>query len=318
MAGEFPSSRGDRLEWSALPAHIQAAVAEQLGAPVVAAVTQPEGFSPAVAARVCAANGVRAFVKGVPPDRNPDTPGIYRREIAVMQALPDGLPLPRLRWSLDEGVDGWVVLMLEEVDGAHPSLPWTSGDLHSVLAILGMIADTPAPGWIAGEAAGDWLAQRWCWWATVAGDPPAGLDDWSRRHAERFAEVDRDVARAVAGEALVHLDVRWDNLLVDGTRSWLVDWPWAKRGAWWLDALLFAPTVEMQGGPSADDVFARHAARRRDVDGDAVIVALTTATGMLTARSLAPPPPGLPALRPFQAAAARAYRTWLQRLTGLR
>jgi hypothetical protein len=315
MAAEFPSARGARLDWSAMPQRLQAAVAEQLGGAVVEAVTQPEGFSPAVAARVRTEAGARAFVKAVPPDVNPDTPNIYRREIAVVRELPDDLPRPRLVWSLDEGPDGWVVLVFEELAADHPALPWRRDQLDRTMASLAHIARTPAPAWLADQPASEWIAAHWRRWSWLAEHRPPGLDEWSRRHAERLAGLEQDVADAVDGDALVHLDVRWDNLLVDTERAWVLDWPWARRGAWWVDAMFFAPTVEMQGGPPAEEVFARHVGRSK-VDGDAVVVAMAAAAGMLTDRSLAPPPPGLPTLRPFQVAAAAAFRAWLRRLTG--
>ena len=83
-----------RLEWPAVAPHIRAAVEAELGDRVVEATTQPEGFSPALAARLRAGNGRRAFVKAVPPDANPDSPAIYRKEIRVMERLPDRVPVP--------------------------------------------------------------------------------------------------------------------------------------------------------------------------------------------------------------------------------
>jgi hypothetical protein len=283
---------------------------------VVEAITQPEGFSPAVAARVRTATGARAFVKAVHAGANPDTLGIYRREISVVRSLPRGLPVPRLLWWLDEGADGWVLLMFEELQAVHAALPWRRDELDRAMAALRALAETPAPAWLAADTgAGEWIRSRWCSWASLASEPPRGLDAWSRRHAERMSELERNVAEAVDGDALVHLDIRWDNLLVDERTAWVVDWPWARRGAPWIDAVFFAPTVEVQGGPAAEDVLAHHL-RGTTVDGDAVLALVVAVTGMLTARSLAPPPAGMPTLRAFQAAFARAFRSWLRRITG--
>jgi hypothetical protein len=305
-----------RLDWSALPPRIHDAVEGELGGRVVQALTQPEGFSPAVAARVRTANGGRAFVKAVPAGVNPDTPDIYRREIRVVRSLPTGLPVPRLRWSLDEGPEGWVVLMFDELDAAHPALPWRPDELDRVMAALSTLAETPAPAWLATDAtAGDWIASHWCTWGRLAAQPPDGLDAWSRRHAERLAALESDIQQAVDGDTLVHLDVRWDNVLVDDRTAWVVDWPWARRGAPWIDAVFFAPTVEMQGGPPAEDVLARHL-RGTIVDRDALLALQVATAGMLTEHALAPPPPGLPTLRTFQAAFAQAFRSWLRRSTG--
>ena len=56
---------GVRVAWADLPAPVRDVVADILGSPVLAAVSQPGGFSPGSADRVCTADGRRAFVKAV-------------------------------------------------------------------------------------------------------------------------------------------------------------------------------------------------------------------------------------------------------------
>ena len=54
---------------------------------------------------------------------------------------------------------------------------------------------------------------------------------------------------AVRGDALLHLDVRSDNILIESTgRVVLVDWPHACIGAPWLDLLLMIPALVLEGG----------------------------------------------------------------------
>jgi len=38
-------------------------------------------------------------------------------------------------------------------------------------------------------------------------------------------------------------------VLLAGCSVYIVDWLWASLGAAWVEALCFAPSVEMQGGP---------------------------------------------------------------------
>lgn len=119
-----PPAANARIPWSALPARIRAEVERRLGSPVVDARTQEGGFSPGVAARVVLADGGRAFVKAVSPERNAVTPSVHRREARIVAAIPPGAPVPRLLWTLDDDPDGWVVRAFEDVEGRHPSLPW--------------------------------------------------------------------------------------------------------------------------------------------------------------------------------------------------
>ena len=142
----------------------------------------------------------------------------------------------------------------------------------------------------------------------------AGLDAWSRRHLDLEAEAPEEVA----GDALLHLDLRADNLLVTPQgRVLVVDWPHARVGASWLDPVFFAPSVAMQRGLDTEEMLARHPAGRR-ADPAAVTAALAAVAGFFSVEALRPAPPGLPTLRPFQAAQGEAVRAWLTRRTGWR
>jgi len=98
-----PPARGVRLDWSQLPRRILAAVEHELGGRVVQALTQPEGFSPAIAARLRTDTGSRAFLKAVPPGPNPDAPWIYRRELSDTMLY---RVAARVWAALDDGPDG--------------------------------------------------------------------------------------------------------------------------------------------------------------------------------------------------------------------
>jgi hypothetical protein len=112
----------------------------------------------------------------------------------------------------------------------------------------------------------------------------------------------------------LNFDVRADNLLIRGDRVYVLDWPWARTGAWWIDIACMAPSVAMQGGPSPEEVLSRvdlAGVRRESVD--AVVCSLA---GYFVVRSLEPPPPGLPTVRAFQAAQGRPAIAWLRERTG--
>lgn len=95
----------------------------------------------------------------------------------------------------------------------------------------------------------------------------------------------------------------------------LVDWPWAARGAAWVDVALMAPSVVAQGGPPPDVLLAgcRSSAR---VPEDALAPFVAGIAGFFVFSGLRPTAPGLPTLRPFQAMQGRASCAWLRALTG--
>lgn len=313
-----PPATGSRLDWPQLPARVRAAVEAWLGSPIVAAVTQPGGFSPGVAARLRTAGGRSVFVKAVAPAPNPDAPAFHRREARIVAALPADVPAPRLLWSYDEGDGGWVALAYEDVDGRQPALPWRAGELERVLDALARLTrrltPSPLPADVAGRAGDSSLFSRH-WWEQLRRERPAGLDEWSARHLDRLAALEAGAAAAVAGETLLHCDVRADNLLLTPDRVLVVDWPHARIGAAWVDVVCFAPSVAMQGGPPPEALLRRHPAGS-GAAAEPVTAAIVALAGAFTHWSLQPPPPGLPTLRPFQAAQGAVARAWVAERTG--
>jgi hypothetical protein len=102
----------------------------------------------------------------------PNTPIISHREKAPGTSPPliasGRLPAPRLRATAEHG--SWFALILDDIDGRHPALPWEDGQVSQVLDALDRLADvlTPPPGLptvrafqaAQGEVTRRWLAQR--------------------------------------------------------------------------------------------------------------------------------------------------------------
>ncbi|MGI8404527.1 MAG: phosphotransferase [Thermomicrobiales bacterium] len=320
-----PHARGQRAGWSALPAHIVAAIEAELGSAIISTQSMTGGYSPGVAARVETASGRRAFVKAASSRPNAITPAIHRREILVASHLPQegALPVPRLLWSLDEGHprdenDPWVVLVYESIEGHEPAQPWVSTELDRVIAALNDLSAklTPSPvdAALIGTAA-NWGPIRTNLWRFRAEDPPAALAPWCRRHLDLLSELSDGAVEAVSGDTLLHFDLQADNMLLTDDRVSIVDWPHARVGAAWLDPLFMAPSVTMHGGPAPEDFLARFASAR-DVDPGIITAALSSVAGFFTSAALEPEEPGLPGLRAFQEAQAVVARRWLAQRTG--
>jgi hypothetical protein len=109
--------------------------------------------------------------------------------------------------------------------------------------------------------------------------------------------------------------VRSDNLLVTAGGVVFVDWPHACVGAPVFDLVAWAPSVELEGGPAPEELLALSA--HGSAAEHSVIAPLVAAFGgFLVGHSLQSAPPGLPTLRPFQAAQGAVALAWLERLTG--
>jgi aminoglycoside phosphotransferase (APT) family kinase protein len=314
----IPPAAGVRPAWRQVPDRVRDAVETRLGSPVVSATSQAGGFSPGVAARLRTADGQRVFAKIVGPEPNESAPRFHRREARVVAGMPEHVPAPRLLWSIDEGDEGWVALIFEDVEGRNPAVPWREDELDRVVDALARLATdlTPAPpalNWV-GSASG-WGVAHLNGWSRLQAASADLLDRWSLAHLDRLAELEADAPASVAGETLLHLDVRADNLLLAADRVWIVDWPHARIGAAWVDLVFFAPSVAMQGGPSPEALLARHPAART-ADPAAITAAVAAVAGFFTWQATLLPPPGLPTLRAFQAAQGRVARRWLAERTG--
>ncbi len=307
---------GVRAPWEAAPAPLQAWAERCLGSPIVSAESQVGGFSPGVAARLRCENGARAFVKAVGVELNPHTPDLVRTEATVLAALPASSLRPTLLGTYDEG--GWVALLLEDIDGRLPDLPWAPSALSRVLDALDRNAAelTPSP-WPAAPRLRDELVEMFTGWARLAEAPPDDLDPWARNHLDRLVGLERAGLESLdAGDTLCHVDVRSDNVLLARDRVVLVDWNWAAVGPLWFDTVLLGFEVVSAGGDL--DAMLAASPRTRSLDPAVATAVLAAAAGMFQRAYRDPPPPGLPTIRRWQRRYAVALTAWVRNRTGWR
>ncbi|MGB1285616.1 MAG: phosphotransferase family protein [Aggregatilineales bacterium] len=317
-----PPASGIRQKWDDIPQKIRTLIEDHTGAKVIHAETQSGGFSPGVAARIQTADDRTFFLKAIGTNINPTSIAFHRREVQINAQLPDNSFAPRLLWSHDDADDTeWIALLFDNVDGQCPVVPWQADELSQVIQALNTLSDTLtpsplAPGIVPGSD--EHFAKRINGWQHIRADDAARnqLDNWSQRHLDTLCDIEKDAPAAVAGETLVHFDIRADNIVIADDVAWFVDWPHASIGAAWLDVVLFAPSVAMQGGLSPEDLLQQHPPCQK-ADPDAITAAVASVAGMLTYRALQPAPRGLPTLRDFQKAQAVVTRDWLAQRTGL-
>jgi hypothetical protein len=307
---------GVHLPWARVPEPVKEwAAGLGRGSPPDVVRDLPGGFSPG-ATSILEWPGRSVFVKAVGPELNPDSPGMHRREAVVSAALPRSSLLPRLVDTYDDGA--WVALAFDALDGRPPRHPWTAGEFDAVVDALCTMHDelTPSP-----EESLDSLAvyerRNFGGWTTLAalGEPPGGLDPWARAHLADLADLESDWAAACDGRTLVHGDVRSDNVLLTGDGVVFVDWPHASVGNPTFDVVAWAPSVVLEGGPSPEELLSRHTPSRRS-DPDAISALVAAVSGFFVSHALKPAPPGLPTLRPFQAAQGEVALAWLRRRQG--
>ncbi|GGT24581.1 phosphotransferase family protein [Nonomuraea spiralis] len=301
-----PPASGARVPWEDVHPLVREAVEAFLGGPIVEAVTQQGGFSPAAAVRLRTAAGRRAFVKAVGPEPNPDSVAIYRSELRNAAALPESVPAPKLLTGFE--LEGWVTLVFEDVEAVHPAMPWRRDELDRVLLALKEMSAALSPSPIAAPTVGEVMGDSFQGWRSLLDEDTSGLDPWALRNLTELAALESGWAAAAAGDTLVHADLRADNILLTSDRVYVVDWPWACLAAPWYDRVAMLPSVAMQGGPAPHELF--------DDPDPAVTAVLAAITGYFVRQGRQADPPGLPTLRAFQRAQGVVALEWLKRRTG--
>ena len=298
-----PPAAGARITWEDVPLPVRREIERVCGAPVVKAQTQPGGFSPGVAVRVRCSDGARWFVKAVSAEANPETPRMHRREASVLADLDPvivagQLPVPRLRGTAEFGP--WFALVVDDVVGRQPDLPWQDEQLDLVLAAVGRLAQvlTPAPltrpasssTWgPTSPAGGHWPARRPMTASTRGRGPAwASWPRWRRPGARRPRAA--PCCTATSGP----------------TTCWSPGTAGGRGDGGGLAARVPGRRVRRPGAlraqrGDAGRSRARRAARAVPSAGRAPAgraAALVCAmAGYLTERSLGPAPPGLPTIR---------------------
>ena len=274
-----------------------------------------------MAARLTLADGRRVFVKAVSGRTNPDSPGMHRREARIAAALPASVPAPRFLDSYDDG--DWIALIFEDIDGTAPQTPWRQPELNRVLVAVGELSSALTPAPIAVEPVSELMPSVFSGWQRLLASAESGEDDlrgvdpWAERHLAQLVALEAASADAAAGTTLLHADLRADNILLTPTRVFFIDWPWASRGAGWVDLAFMLPSVAMQGGPKPWEIFDVHPLGRR-APAVAVTAVVAAAAGFMIRGSRLPPPPGLPTVRAFQRDQGIPALEWLKRRTGWR
>jgi hypothetical protein len=304
-----PGRTARRLEWAHLPPGLRALIEEHCGAPVESAASQGGGFTPGFASVLTCQDGSRHFVKAASTTAQRMFARSYREEARKLRELPDSVPAPRLLWDHD---GDWVVLGLEYVDSTAPHRPWRTDELARCLDALEIVADrvTPAPRALALQPLADELGDWPALWDHVRAtrDLP---------HADEAASLAASFAEVVAGDTVVHTDIRDDNVLLtpDG-RALFCDWNWPAAGASWLDSLILLI------GPRGDglDVDEVVAARRllREVPSESIDRVLAVICGYFLKSADDPVPPSSPHLRDAQRWQGDVVWDWLSERRGWR
>jgi thiamine kinase-like enzyme len=253
----------------------------------------------ATAARLLVSSGdERAFVKLGTTEL---TAGWFRREHENYLAL-DGPFLPRLLGFSDDGIVP--VLAIEDLSDATWPPPWDDEKIAQVLDAAALVHAHPVPSHLAA-----FMDEYRDDWDRVASDPHPflALGLCSGAWLERAVPVLSAAAWAapIRGSALLHVDLRSDNLCFRDGRALIIDWDGPMVGNPDLDIAAWLPSLAAEGGPQPEAIM------------PAAPELAAWIAGYFCARAGLEPIPEASHVRPLQLAHARTSLPWAARALGL-
>ena len=157
-------------------------------------------------------------MKAVGAEPNPERPKMHREEARWLAQLPRTAPVPQLLGIYDDG--DWATVILEDVAGRHPHLPWRMGELRRVMTAIeqlqAQLTPCPVPNL---PTFVERHRETFDGWRELAKAPDRSLDPRARRRLGRLAERETGWPEAVTGDTLLHAYLRADNLLVTDASS---------------------------------------------------------------------------------------------------
>ena len=215
----------------------------------------------------------------------------------------EGPYLPRLLGFDDDG--DRPALAIEDLSDATWPPPWTDDRVAAVLEALAEIRSTPPPPHLA-----RWSPVGASHWQDVADDPAPflRLGLCSATWLDEALPVLTAAAAAapLTGGALIHMDIRSDNVCLRDGRALVVDWPHARLANAEVDVAFWLPHLHAEGGPMPEAILS-----------DAAALAAWVA-GFFCAHAGGPPLPEAPHVRPLQRMQARTALAWAARALNLR
>ncbi len=287
------------------PAWLAGRVTQATGRRVASWRHATGGYTPAERWIVGFDDGSSAFVKAGTPV-NPDVAEWLRTEHRLYESI-RARYLPRsLGWADDGEGSDTPVLLLEDLSAATWPPPWTTERVGRVLEALRQVASTEPPDWVPQLEQQDRQLRGW---PLVQADPEPFLqlgvcsEAWLERTLPALVEA--EAAARLDGDALMHVDVRSDNICFAGDRTLLVDWNSVSVGNPAVDVAFWLPSLALEGGPQPEEV----------LPGEPEVVALVA--GFFACRAGLPPILTAPRVRTIQLAQFRVALPWASRALGL-
>jgi hypothetical protein len=300
------AATAQRPAWPELPSAVQDWIVDQLGSPVISAISERSGYTPGFAARLVLADGRRLFAKVAGWGREWLLDS-YAKEATKRRTLPDAVPAPELITDARTVIDSvdWQLLIFTEIDGRPPHRPWTVDDIRIAVRTVEAAARalTPAPAGYPWQPLSAELGE-------LSPDKEEMITERFGDHAAEMRELVAALPERCNGTTLVHADLRDDNMIIgaDG-RGWIVDWNFPLLGRQWIDLVTLLISVRGDGR-DADAILAASPLVGPG-DREAIDTLLADLALYYAIASGSPEPDGSPYLREHQRWSREVVADWL-------
>lgn len=313
-----------KLHWKSVPQTVRQQVNAALGTSVVRAARVWGGYGPTPTYRLLLADGRRAFLKGTYQASNAFAKDALLYEERVYRDLGSVLGRWMPQWYATVRYDDWHILILEDL-GPKSVPPWTPARTRAITYALAAFHSSSLgsqlPAWLSRPEEYlshlNWTqtvheSQEFQNIAALAGEASSQVLAWFRQISPTIDHMMRQPTLKEGPYAILHGDIRSDNLRFNRGRLYLFDWPAITVGRPEWDMVAFAQSVTVEGGPSPEQVMAWYG-ERFPVNTDAIDCALAWCLTFFADRAWRPDIPGLPRLRRFQGQQLATLAFWAAR-----
>jgi Phosphotransferase enzyme family len=231
-----------------------------------------------------------------------DTSKWLRSEHRAYETLKEDFMPKLIAW--DDASDP--ILVLEDLSDGYWPPPWSKERIEQVIQLLHRLANIEGPEHFPSLDAG---STAFTGWELLAKDPSGflGLGLVSAQWLSNAlpALIRAEAGAELAGKALVHGDVRSDNVCFVGSRTVLVDWNGAAKGNPKFDLIAWLPSLHAEGGPPPWSITTSEPEL------------ITAVTGYFAYRAWQPPHKQGAAIRQLQLAQLKAALPWTTIALGL-
>ncbi|WP_199614591.1 aminoglycoside phosphotransferase family protein [Paenibacillus alkalitolerans] len=305
-------------------------IEEKAGSPVRRAVRVFGGYGPSATFRLFLEDGRTIFAKGAGKGSNTENWRVLPIEEAVYRNISAIAPIaPRYYGSVS--VEGWHLLLLEDVSGAKKVPPWTEElALQAVRDIAAFHVRAVSEAGNVDKMTGKGVIDNWLsiknnsdernYFLCLFQNRSEG-EAWLDAVIDSLIPMEAELMRPDQPWGFIHTDIRSDNLRFRDGNLVLFDWALALNGPLLFDAGFFFPSIEGEGGPTAEFLLPEYkkvmTAHGIQFPAFAEYSVAVATAGFFATRAGKPPIPMLPRLRSIQRLQLGPALRWSCNILGL-